>query len=355
MATVEIRRLSRTGINFSNVVWAYFFIDTAMITSLTVHIALGWKRFILEVDKLERIWLTWPYNLLKVRWKYTCWSLAVFWMALAIVEHCMAAYVHVYTQYRESLRCRWLYSNTIENYAHRNYSYIFNWMPYNVPVLLFVRYITFAVTMAWTYQDVLIMVVSVYIKTRYRQFFWRVEASCGGVVLPSSSFWVEVREHYVILSEFLESVDKTYSVLVISSCVNNIFLICYLFLHSLKPHAYTISFIYFWYSLFFFTGRTVATLWTASEVHREIRSALRMIQRIPSEAWCSELERYYWQLRAEVGALSGSRFFYLTHQTSFTIAAVIFTYELVMIKYSRMAAVDVGIPENCSAMAFSQD
>ncbi|XP_062712983.1 gustatory receptor for sugar taste 64a-like [Aedes albopictus] len=271
------------------------------------------------------------------------------------VEHCLASYVHVFSQYRESLRCNWAFSNAVENFAVRNYAYIFNWMPYNVPVLLFVRYVTYSLTMAWTYQDVLIMVISAYVKARYRQFFWRVEAACSGAVLPGKSFWMEIREHYVVISEFLMHVDRMYSPLVVSSCCNNIFLICYLLLHSLKPQPYTISFIYFWYTLCFLIGRALTTLWMAAELNREKGTALRVVQRIASDAWCPELERYYLQLRAEVGALSGGRFFHLTHQTTFTIAAVIFTYELVMIKYSRMTAANVGIPENCSAMAFSQD
>ncbi|EAT48936.1 AAEL000069-PA [Aedes aegypti] len=355
MATAEMRRIARTGINFSNIIGTYFFVDTAIIVCLTVLMASGWRRFLHEVEKLELIWTRWPYNLRRDNLKLNCWILTMFWMFFATVEHCLASSVQVYIQYQESLRCNWIYSNAMKNYAHRNYAYIFNWMPYNVPVLFFVRYVTYSVTMAWTYQDILIMVISAYVLTRYRQFFWRIEVACNGTVLPTESFWVEIREHYVIISEFLVHVDKMYSPLVLSSCCNDVFLICYLLLHSLKPHAYAISFVYFWYTLCFLIGRTLTTLWMAAELNREKRSALRVVQRISSDGWCTELERYYLQLRAEVGALSGSRFFYLTHQTTFTIVAVIFTYELVMIKYSRMTAADVGIPENCSAMAFSQD
>lgn len=159
MATAEMRRVARIGINFSNIIGTYFFVDTAIIVCLTVLMASGWRRFLHEVEKLELIWTRWPYNLRRDNLKLNCWILTMFWMFFAtgkifvvghyifsctvfnrfLVEHCLASSVQVYIQYQESLRCNWIYSNAMKNYAHRNYAYIFNWMPYNVPVLFFVR------------------------------------------------------------------------------------------------------------------------------------------------------------------------------------------------------------------------
>ncbi|XP_065072752.1 gustatory receptor for sugar taste 64a-like [Ochlerotatus camptorhynchus] len=349
MAAVEIRGLIRSGINFSNIIGVYFFIDTSVIVSLMVQMASNWSQFLTEIDKVELVLQQKSYNPLKVRLNVNCWRMAAGWIVLGTVEHLFATFNGVYIQYREWLRCNKVYSYTMEVYARRRFAYIFNWMPYNIPVYFFAHYVIYAVTMAWTYQDVLIMVISMYVIARYRQFFGRVEAA-GPQQEP---FWMEIREHYVMLSEFLEKVDQLLSPLVISSCWNNIFLICYQLLHSLEQNRFAISFVYCCYSLGFLIGRTWTTLLMAANLNREIRSARRAVHRIPSEYWCTDLERYYLQLRVEVGALSGKRFFYLTHRTVFTIVALIFTYELVMLKYSRLEAV-AEVSGNCSAMDLSQ-
>ncbi|KAL9700348.1 hypothetical protein quinque_003789 [Culex quinquefasciatus] len=357
VAIAELRRIARTGVNFSNIINPYFFADTAIIVGLLIRLGGRWEHLMVQVENVERLLLKPCYNLRQVHLKRNCWLAAGSWLVLATAEHFFATTSFINDQRMESLRCNWTYTNAIENYARRNYAYVFNlpWMPYNIPVLLYLRYVTFSVTLAWTYQDVLLIVVCIYMNTRYRQFFTRIEVAASvDRPPPAESFWSEIRYHYIALSDLLQSMNYELSALVINSCSNNIFLVCYILLHSLGPKQSALSFTYFWFAVCFFIGRTCTVMLTAAKFDRTLKRALQVVHRIPNEGWCDELSRYYHHLRSEKVFLSGKRFFYLTRRTAFGMFSVIFTIEIVMIKYSKMAR-NSGVPADCSTLAFSQD
>ncbi|XP_055611508.1 gustatory receptor for sugar taste 64a-like [Uranotaenia lowii] len=281
--------------------------------------------------------------------------LAAFLLSFSTFEHFIYLSAEFTEQYMEDRRCGWAKNDVLKVYAMRNYGYVFHlpWMPFNLPVLLYLRFIHYSITLAWTYQDVTIVIMSSYLTMRFGQLFARVEAA-RTLRLPSS-FWQEIREHHVILCELLNRTNHMISPLLLSSCFNNVALISYFALHSLKTQHFVISYVYFWCCVGFLVGRTSLVLLTAGEVHRTMERAVLTLHRTPSEGWCSELERYDVQLRSEESTLGGLKMFEVTRRTAFTIASLIFTLELIVIKFSRQAGANTGVPANCSQLAFSQD
>lgn len=48
------------------------------------------------------------------------------------------------------------------------------------------------------------------------------------------SYWIEMRCHYLIMTELLRYIDEQLSFLILLSCANNLFYICFLFFNNLE-------------------------------------------------------------------------------------------------------------------------
>lgn len=70
--------------------------------------------------------------------------------------------------------------------------------------------------------------------------------------------------------------------------------------------------IYFWFSLIFLIGRTLAVSLYASSIHDESKRPIYVLRSVPNESWCLDVERFIEEVNNGKMALSGMRFFYLT-------------------------------------------
>jgi gustatory receptor len=76
----------------------------------------------------------------------------------------------------------------------------------------------------------------------------------------------------------------------------------------------------------------------ASTIHENSIKPLKIIRSIPNEGWDQEIERFDDQIRNEVSALSGMKFFHLTRKVLFALASTILTYVLVLLQYNTTEA-----------------
>lgn len=72
--------------------------------------------------------------------------------------------------------------------------------------------------------------------------------------------------------------------------------------------------IYFWFSMVFLIGRTMAVSLLAAQVHDESKKPIETLCRVPTESWCLEISRFSDEVNNGLVALSGMRFFYLTRR-----------------------------------------
>lgn len=96
----------------------------------------------------------------------------------------------------------------------------------------------FAFTFAWNYMDVFIMAISLGLSTRFQQINLRLarlmQTSVARTPFIHPSLWREVRLHYVQLCELLDSVDENLAALILLSCANNLYFICFQLLNIFK-------------------------------------------------------------------------------------------------------------------------
>lgn len=94
--------------------------------------------------------------------------------------------------------------------------------------------------------------------------------------------------------------------------------------------------IYFWYSLLFLLLRAILMVSFAANVYENARKPLEIIRTVPTEYWCSELQRFFDQIKYNTNdAFSGKNFFFITKRLLFSIAGVLVTYELVLLQFDE--------------------
>ncbi|XP_055605235.1 gustatory receptor for sugar taste 64a-like [Uranotaenia lowii] len=211
------------------------------------------------------------------------------------------------------------------------------------------KYISLALTLFWNYLDVFIILSSLAIATRFEQINTHLESMLTGdnVLTPNEPFWVRIRNHYVVVCELLDEVNRVISWIMLISCATNLYFICLQILNVSQKLRYVMNDIYYWFSLLFLIARTVTMFLSAAHIHETAKKPLDIVTRIPNSGWCVELERFATQLKSETVALSGMGFFDVTRQLLFSMAGTIVTYELVMLKFDRLS-VGKGYIRPCS-------
>lgn len=83
---------------------------------------------------------------------------------------------------------------------------------------------------------------------------------------------------------------------------------------------YWINYVYFWYSLVYLFGRTLATQYLAALIHDASNQPLSVLKSVPFKGNCVEIDRFIDQIRTQTMAFSGYRFFYLTRKTIMAVS-----------------------------------
>lgn len=83
-----------------------------------------------------------------------------------------------------------------------------------------------------------------------------------------------------------------------------------------------VQFTYFWWSLLFLIGRTIAVSLYAAQIHEESKKPIKMLRALPRSAWCSEAHRFADEVVNDTVALSGMRFFYITRKLLLAVSFI---------------------------------
>lgn len=78
--------------------------------------------------------------------------------------------------------------------------------------------------------------------------------------------------------------------------------------------------VYFYFSLFFLIGRTLAVSLYAASVHDESRRPLRYLRCVPKDSWCPDTMRFAEEITSDMVALSGMKFFNLTRKLVLSVS-----------------------------------
>ena len=97
-------------------------------------------------------------------------------------------------------------------------------IPYHIAEFPIYEWINILMTFSWHFIDLLIVIISIGLSTRFVQINQRLIKS-QGIELPDN-FWSEIRQQYYSLIDLTEIVDDEFSVVILIGTGHNLFSLC---------------------------------------------------------------------------------------------------------------------------------
>uniref|UniRef100_A0A1B0D993 Uncharacterized protein n=1 Tax=Phlebotomus papatasi TaxID=29031 RepID=A0A1B0D993_PHLPP len=254
-----------------------------------------------------------------------------FYSKFLLFEHLLFLANSIYNIFKEASVCKYDLPDKAKYFFLKQFMHIFSEIPYSLPLALILTYMNFCLTFAWNFIDIFAILISVGLAKRFEQINNRLD-SVKGKFAPQS-YWEQVRLHYVQLCEMVEFVEMHISPIVLLSCTNDLYFICYQLLNIFNTLPYTINNVYFWYSLLYLILRTLCLFLFTSEINDQSKRPLVILKTIPTYAWCVELDRFIHQTSKETICLTGMRFFFFTRKLVLSMVGTVVTYELVLMQF----------------------
>ncbi|KAH8378847.1 hypothetical protein KR009_001741 [Drosophila setifemur] len=357
------RHLVLIGISAKNFVGLVFFGCVLIAYVVFIRLARRWPSLIRLWTKTEMVFTKPPYEIPKRNLSRRVQLAGLAIVGLSLGEHALYQVSAILSYKRRINLCPNITDvASFDNYIQKNYDYVFQVLPYS-PIIavfilasiykyfrlstlyiknilnilnmlkIFLQLLNGACTFVWNYMDLFIMMISKGISYRFEQITARIRQLEHQEV--SESTFIQIREHYVKMCELLEFVDTSMSSLILLSCVNNLYFVCYQLLNVFNKLRWPINYVYFWYSLLYLIGRTAFVFLTAADINEESKRGLGVLRRVSSRSWCIEVERLIFQMTTQTVALSGKKFYFLTRRLLFGMAGTIVTYELVLLQFDE--------------------
>ncbi|XP_054734432.1 uncharacterized protein LOC129241906 [Anastrepha obliqua] len=344
-----IKHLAKIGIDAKNLVGIMFFTCVQSSTILFFSLAYRWPRLIRLWTRTEMIFIRKPYEIPKCNLSTRVRRAAIAIISISAVEHSMYLISSGISQYRKAHICaaaqNTTFHFTFQEFTYRNYDYVYELLPNTRLVGGLILVVNLVCTFVWNYMDIFIMMISQGIAYRFEQIKMRINSLLDKEV--PETVYMEIREHYIKLIELLEYVDEDMSGIILLSCANNLYFVCYQLLNIFNKLRWPINYVYFWFSLLFLIGRTAFVFITAASINDQAKDALGVLRRVPARTWCVEVERLIFQMATTTVALSGKKFYFLTRRLLFGMAGTIVTYELVLLQFDEPNR-SKGLPDLCT-------
>lgn len=87
-----------------------------------------------------------------------------------------------------------------------------------------------------------------------------------------------------------------------------------------------------WFGLMLMLARALGVLFMASQINAESKKTVKILNRVPSNLWSSEVERFSSEVVCSRVALSGCKFFHLNYDLILAVAGTITSYELFLMQ-----------------------
>lgn len=107
-------------------------------------------------------------------------------------------------------------------------------IPYHVIEFPVYEWINILMTISWHFMDLLIVLISIGLTTRFNQINRRLIASQR--IVLREKFWNEIRTHYYALIDLVDEIDGQFSILILISTGHNLFSLCTSIFESLMGY-----------------------------------------------------------------------------------------------------------------------
>ncbi|KAF7990016.1 hypothetical protein HCN44_008690 [Aphidius gifuensis] len=186
----------------------------------------------------------------------------------------------------------------------------------------------------WNFTDLFIILVSTGLAERYKYL--------NNVTMTSImwddhvAYWQELRKNYSSLSKIVKQTDKILSPLIFISCFHNFSFICLRLLIGISPNGdFSFTSIYPFLSFVFVVVRMLTVMFSIARINDNSKNSLAVIFTCEQSKYTIETERLQYQLANDKIALSAMNFFFITRNFIVTVAGAVFTYEIMLLQFSK--------------------
>ncbi|EDW79897.2 uncharacterized protein Dwil_GK17771 [Drosophila willistoni] len=297
-----------------------------LVCVYSLNLARKWPKLMHYWDQIEQDLPQYQTQTEKWQMAHTIRMTMFVGMMLSFAEHLLSMLSAVnYSAYCNQS------SDPIENYFLHTNDEIFYVFHYSNLLAVWGKLQNFYSTFIWNYMDIFVMIISIGLASKFRQLNDNLKKFKGMNMSPS--YWSERRIQYRNICMLCDKMDNAISFITMVSFSNNLYFICVQLLRSLNNMPSIAHAVYFYFSLIFLIGRTLAVSLYSAWVHDESRLTLRYLRCVPKESWCAEVKRFSEEIASDMVALSGMKFFHLTRKLVLSVAGTIVTYELVLIQF----------------------
>ncbi|XP_063392615.1 gustatory receptor for sugar taste 64a-like [Cydia fagiglandana] len=239
-----------------------------------------------------------------------------------------------------------------ERYILSSHGFLLNSYEYNlflgVPIFLLSK----LATIMWNFQDLIIILVSMGLTSKYRRLNWKTYSTiktvkrnkCNQSVtkkFEGKSFsqvqtWRRLRQAYVQQAALVRRVGDKLGALILLSNLNNLYFICLqLFLGINNEQGPPINRIYYMLSLSWLISRACGVVLAAADIQIHSQSVLPLLQTTCHGIFNVEVDRLKTQLKFDWVTLQGMGLFSLDRTLLLKVAAAIIKYELILIQFDN--------------------
>ncbi|CAH3979706.1 unnamed protein product [Pieris brassicae] len=212
------------------------------------------------------------------------------------------------------------------------------------PPVLFVSNVA---TILWNFQDILIVLISMGLTSRYRRLNMCVATVCSELnkerkwskdnEILQVYLWRKIREAYVKQALLVRKINSAFGLILLFSNFFSFYFICLqLFLGITQGFTGDVfQKMYSLVSLAWICVRTCCVVLAAADIYENSKRALPYLYTCRAQFYNIEIERLQDQLDKDNIALSGMGFFNLTRTVLLQVASSVITYVLVLVQYDN--------------------
>ncbi|KAJ8918493.1 hypothetical protein NQ315_008191 [Exocentrus adspersus] len=316
-----------------------FYVCNCFASIQLIQIARHWSHILREWSFVELSMRGYGYQ---VNLKKTFVVLASLFMGVGLVEHMLFILNSVY----QAKNCKGYDEAPFKYFFGVSFPNIFTLVVYDHWIGFIVKFFNTTATFTWIYTDLLITLISIGLTARFKQIVWRLENN----KVMHEKFWKEIRQDYHRLYHLSKTVEKHIALLVLISYIHNIFFLCIQLYNSIGERSGIIESVYFFFSFGFLVLRLLAVSMYGAWLNDEARKPLEFLYAVPSEHYCTEINRLIEQIYTNPVGITGSGFFLVTKNFLLQMAGTIVTFELMIFQFAPVAKYqpNVNTTYNCN-------
>ncbi|XP_072936141.1 gustatory receptor for sugar taste 64f-like [Epargyreus clarus] len=329
--------IAENGISFTNITDALFHSSSLVSLVILGNLGRSWPKLIMKVEEIECKLPPFTRDL-----AFLCNVTMASIMVAALVEHFLSVFYGLIVARTCDV------NNVIKAYFLHSMPWIFDYTSYDLWKGIMGEVFNIQSTFLWTYSDLLIMVISIYLTEHFTVHNQLLQNAWKEQRLHCCQF----RKQHLNLVRLVKLINDHIGIYILTSFGTNLYWICTQLFYSLNKtgtgHYVSCQSkhrdqnlqgiehtIYFTYSFSFLVVRTLLVLMLASRVHTSSNVALIMLYEVPADKTNLEIDRYIDQITRIRVALSGLDFFYVTRTMILTLVGTIVTYELVLLQFNK--------------------